>query len=228
MIPTRRLAPSLRSFFLGLPLAAAWGTVLFLVLELATRMGHGLAFGAQLRRALEIGGVLAGALFLLYQPPLDRAYFGLGRKVPASGIVFLPFWLAYHVAAFPGVLIGRVAGLLRFAPHGSGGAAGSAAAAPPKRGETCPFKGRVVAEEPTAFRGGEWSPGETMFEIKEDWRVVTQKIRYWGFIDRKGDVREGTSPEEDGGKPVVASVRLSGDKPGVYVGTYRLGGFTQQ
>jgi hypothetical protein len=220
MLAARRLAPSFRSFVLGLILAAAWGSVLFLVLFLVTGMGHGLGFGGKLRWAVEIGGVVSGVLFLLYQAPLNRPFFALCSKVPRSGAVFFPLWIAYHLGAFPGLLIGRVAGLLRFAGKGAGGV-DAPATATRRRGDACPFEGRVIAEEETAFRDTEWTRGETIFEVKADWRVVTEKVRYWGVIDEKGDIREAS---DEKGK-VVASIRLAGEAPGAYVGTFRLGGF---
>jgi hypothetical protein len=222
MLAARRLVPSFGGFVLGLLLAAAWGSVLFLILFLVTGMGSGLGFGGKLRWAVEIGGIVSGVLFLLYQPPLYRPFFALCSKVPRSGAVFFPLWIVYHLGVFPGLLIGRVAGILRFAGKGAGGV-GKEAPAVRRRGDACPFEGRVVAEEETAFRDTEWTRGETIFEVKADWRVVTEKVRYWGIIDEKGDVREAS---DEGGK-VVASIRLAGEAPGCYAGTFRLGSFTR-
>jgi hypothetical protein len=190
MIAAKRIRGTLGGVVAGLILAAIWGALVGCGVVHFTVLGAGRSFGAQLRYGGEIGGIAGAALFLFYQPPLGRAFFALFNRVPLSGALLFPVLVAYHALAFPGVLIGRAFGAVRWA--GKPGSRPTASASGPSATERCPFEGRVVAKGPVAFRNEEWTAAEPIFEIHEDWRISSEKLRFWGWVDGAGNVHEGT------------------------------------
>ncbi len=84
----------------------------------------------------------------------------------------------------------------------------------------------MVATGPVAFRDGEWEAEETIFEIHEDWRVSTDRIRYWGWVDQDGNVREGAGDPTAGAggdARLVAVLRPSRRGTGCFVGEQQIG-----
>jgi hypothetical protein len=102
----KQIRPSLKAFLIGLILTALWGAAV--VLALALKLGD------DWKRGGELGGIVGGGLFLIYQPPLGRAVILLVGKIPHHKLIFSPFTLAYYVGSWPGLLIGRIFKLIEF------------------------------------------------------------------------------------------------------------------
>ncbi len=216
-----------RGFAVGLVFAGAWGAAA----AFAIHQFSPVKLAPEWLRVVEIGGIVGGGLFLIHQPPLTRMFLALRRKAAWSNILFWPLLVAYHVLAFPGVLVARVAGLVAFNRDAAGELAKKRAEkrekGEPDQSGACPWEGRVVAEYPVEFHGGQWSPEETIFEIHEDWRVSSEHLRFWGWVDHEGSVREGAGAgEDDAGRqtPVLATLRGESCWIGAKkIGTFRKG-----
>jgi hypothetical protein len=206
MLAAKQLRPSFKNFIVGLILAGAWGAGLALGIHLLTKMGHHLKW----KPAVEIGGAVAAGLYLLHQPPLGKLWGKL------HWYVALPFSLCYHVAAFPGLLLGRIAGLLDFHPHAPGAKKSQQRNI---QGQS-QYTGRIVAEGELAFMDMELTRGETVFEIHEDGRTSSEKVRYWGWVDENGGVHQGAGTADNA---VDAKVIAQIKNDACFVGSKRIG-----
>jgi hypothetical protein len=210
MLAAKQLRPSFKNFLVGLVLAGAWGAALALGIHLLTKMGHHLRW----KPAVEIGAIAASGLYLLHQPPVGKLWGKL------HWYLALPFSLVYHVGAFPGLLVGRIAGLLDFAPHGASAAAGGKAAQKRLIQGLSQYTGRIVAEGEVAFLDMELTRGETVFEIHEDGRTSSEKVRFWGWVDENGGVHEGAGTADNA---VDAKVIAQIKNDACFVGSKRIG-----
>jgi hypothetical protein len=126
----KQIRPSLKAFLIGLIFTAAWGA--------AVAIAIALKLGDDWKRGSEVGAIVGGSLFLLYQPPLGRAVLALVGKIPHHKLFFSPITLVYFVGSWPGLLIGRLFKQIEFVK-------------PVKPGEASPRKSPALRREaPTA------------------------------------------------------------------------------
>jgi hypothetical protein len=223
MHAVKRIQGTVRGFLAGLILCGLWGAAVTGAILVFTSVGHALTDGEKLRYAAEIGGIAGGGLFLFFQPPLGKVIHGMFSHLPHATLIFSPLYLAYYVGAFPGLLLARLVKQVAWAPRVAAAAAVAAPGAPAtSRG--CPWEGRIVATEVIEFRDQVFPPNETVFEIHEDWRVSTAKLRFWGWVDPQGKVHEGAGdPSAAVDAPVVGVIGKGRQGVGCYIGERLVG-----
>ncbi len=180
---------------IGLCLGVLWAaSALFFLAHFTPPLHDRLSDG----KAFQWGAAFGGAMFVLYQTLVSTIVFGVLSPIPYAGWVFMPVKVAYYLFVWPGLELGRIFKLIEWQPkhdaaddgHRPKGGGGDLPHAKDMQG-ACPFEGRVVAHGDVAFHDAEYTRGETVMEIHEDWRVSSEKFRYWGWIDADGAIHEG-------------------------------------
>jgi hypothetical protein len=196
----RRVKGTFQGKAMAFTLAVGWSLGAFVAAFQLGKLGDTLT-------ALKLGASAGAGLYLLYQTFVGGILFAILGKIPQIGYVFAPVKLAYGLLVWPAVQLARMSRQLELLPAGGEPASAKAPARGGDMSGSCIFVGRVIALESFELHDSKWTRGETVLEIHRDWRVSSEKFRFWGWIDPSGAIREGTGPTDDADGPVLGELR---------------------
>ena len=89
---------------------------------------------------------------------------------------------------------------------------------------SCTFKGRILADKDTTVLGFNWTAKQTIFDIRDDWKVTSPKDYSFGWIDINGGIHKGEPLGEIDPKATLSSTVIAKIVGlGLYIGNDKVG-----